>query len=57
MQNHRPAAIVLDDVRYVRRQDERAIMCAERDGPELDRRADASPAVVVCTVLAEDAVA
>src|SRR5205807_1186067 len=30
---------------------------AERDGVQLDRRADASLAVVVCTVLAEDAAA
>ncbi len=39
------------------RQEERVVMCAERDGVQLDRRADASPAVVVCTVLAEDAAA
>ena len=39
------------------RQEERVVMCAGRDGVQLDRRADASPAVVVCTVLAEDAAA
>ena len=38
-------------------REEAIVLAAERDGLELDRRADASPAVVVCTVLAEDAAA
>ena len=38
-------------------REEAVLLGAERDGLELDRRADASPAVVVCTVLAEDAAA
>ena len=39
------------------RQEERVVMCAERDGVQFDRRTDALPAAVVCTVLAEDAAA
>ena len=38
-------------------REEALVLSTERDGLELDRRADASPAVVVCTVLAEDAAA
>ena len=38
-------------------REEAIVLSAERDGLDLDRRADASPAVVVCTVLAEDAAA
>ena len=37
------------------RQEERVVMCAERDGLQLDRREDADPAIVVCTVLADAA--
>jgi len=36
-------------------REEAIVLSAERDGLDLDRRADASPAAVVCTVLAEDA--
>ena len=37
------------------RQEERVVMCAERDSVPLDRRETAEPSVVLCTVLAEAA--
>ncbi len=39
------------------RREEHIILAAERDDMELDRRADASTAIALCTVLADDAAA
>src|SRR3989454_337854 len=39
------------------RQEERGVMCAERDRVQLDRREDADPALVLTTTLAEHTVA